>query len=224
MGRRTFWVERRRRHRRRQSDSRWLFRQRGLERRWFAGRQLELRRRPRRAAPDGSGKGSRSNAGVRAALEMTPPHRGRARPFRLPRWGQRRPLLHARLPLHPTRQPRPRPRLHQPLRQHRFLARLLAILEGHYSGYMGEGDDWGGTNRHFDPGGSGGSSGAPLNADPSDIGYSTQTSADPPPPENAQEDWAYNNPHYMPNTGQVWTPTTPAAPSPPSQASSRART
>ena len=89
------------------------------------------------------------------------------------------------------------------------LARLLAILEGHYSGYMGEGDDWGGTNPHFDPGGSGGSSGAPLNADPSDIGDPTQTSADPPPPENAQEDWAYNNPHYMPNTGQVWTPYNP---------------
>ena len=50
----TFWVERRRRHRRRQSDSLWRSRQRGLERRWFAGRQLELRRRPRRAAPDGS--------------------------------------------------------------------------------------------------------------------------------------------------------------------------
>ena len=27
--------------------------------------------------------------------------------------------------------------------------------------------------------------------------------------ENAQEDWAYNNPHYMPNTGQVWTPYNP---------------
>jgi hypothetical protein len=80
-------------------------------------------------------------------------------------------------------------------------------LQGYLPGVGGSGDDWGGTNPHYDadPDSSGSSPNmnASTGADPTDDDMSA-----PNVPTSGNEDdfWSGNNPHYMPYAGSSWTP------------------
>ncbi len=89
-----------------------------------------------------------------------------------------------------------------------------AALQGYLPGVGGSGDDWGGTNPHYnpDPDSSGSGPNVNVNARPGpnpDQGDDTDANIPRdmwvPTGANADDFWSGNNPHYMPY-GSQWTP------------------